>query len=622
MRHEDRTGQDAPSRDDLEQALTAAEDAREEAGRLARELEEAHTLLARRDRELARLRAEASQRNASDTRRSDPGRDAAEALGAALEELQTTLEELQVSNEVLARANDELGTRVAERTAELRASEARLAAIFAQAEVGLSEIAGDGRFLRVNDRLCALFGRSRAELLALRIQDVTHPDDLGENLRLFRRLAETGEPFSLDKRYLRPDGSHLWANSTVSRIVGPDGRCLGMLAVTVDLTHRKAAEAALRAAWDEEARARTLAEETNRSRSRFMASVSHDLRQPVMAANLFVNLLRKRPLGPGEQELVGPLADSLASLTGMLTSLLEVARLDAGIVSAEIRDFPLDELLGRLRSEFRGPAGEVGLHLEIPRTGRVVRSDPVLVELMLRNLISNAVKFTRSGGVAVEADVEGDRLRVSVTDTGSGIPAEEVERIFEDYFQLGKTARDHSRGFGIGLSTVRRVADLLGTKVEVRSEIGRGSTFTLALPLAGRQDREERSASVAGILGGLSVLVVDDEPLVLKALEMSLKEQGAEVHAVRAIREAAALLSSLDAAPEVIVADYTLAQGERGTDAIETARGHGVRSAVLITGDTSAERMAEAARSGYRLLHKPMKLNTLTDLLVELKKDD
>jgi two-component system, sensor histidine kinase len=622
MRQEDHAGRAAPPgenlsalrEDELEQALTAAEDAREEAARLAREVEATQALLAERERELVRLRDEAVQRDARAAASAMDASVTARTLQVALEELQVTMEELQLSNEALAKSNEELE----ERTAELQANEARQAAIFAQAEVGLAEIGTDGRFTRVNDRLCAMLGRSREELLKLRVEDVTHPGDERENLPLFRRLAETGLMFTIDKRYLRSDGSDVWTNSTVSQIMGPDGRPMGVLAVMVDLTQRKAAEAALRSARDEEARARIAAEEANRSKSRFMASVSHDLRQPVMAANLFVGLLRKRPLEPEARELVGPLADSLANLTGMLTGLLDVARLDAGIVEAEIRDFPLDDLLDRLRGEFGGLVKEAGLGLTIPRTRTTVRSDPMLVELVLRNLISNAIKFTHDGGIAVEAKAEGGLLRVSVTDTGPGIPAGEIGRIFDDYFQLGKTAKDHSRGFGIGLSTVRRVADLLGTRVQVRSEVGRGSNFSLALPMADACDRDRPAAAPRGILGGLSVLIVDDEPLVLKALEMWLKEQGAQVHAARAIREAAALLSGLDAAPAAIVADYTLAKGERGTDAIEAARRLGVRAAVLITGDTSTERMAEATRSGYRLLHKPVDPDELAGLLAEL----
>lgn len=360
------------------------------------------------------------------------------------------------------------------------------------------------------------------------------------------------------------------------------------------------------------------AEAANLAKSRFLASVSHDLRQPVMAANLFMETLRQRPLEPDERKLVDLLGQSLTSLNGMLTGLLQVARLDAGIIRPEIQDFPLDELLGRLHDEFDVQAREANLSLDMPPTGVVLRSDPLLVELILRNLLSNAIKFTVTGGIRIEvASVRGS-ARISVTDTGVGIPDDELERVFDDYVQLGKTAREHSRGFGIGLSTVRRAAALLGLTVDVRSKVRQGSTFTLSFPLAkagrGRQ-RKSDAAAEDGDLEGVSVLVVDDEVLVLKALEMSLQSLGASVLTARNLEGVSGALEQSARAPDAIIADYTLAQNERGTTAIALARSHGVKVAVLLTGDTSPERMAEAQLSGYRLLHKPVDAERLTKLL-------
>ncbi|WP_448208258.1 chemotaxis protein CheB [Azospirillum sp. sgz302134] len=378
----------------------------------------------------------------------------------------------------------------------------------------------------------------------------------------------------------------------------------------------------------DESVAREKAEEANRRLSSFLASVSHDLRQPVMAANLFLGLLKMRPLPAEERKLVEPLSDSLASLTGMLTGLLEVARLDAGVFQMVVRDFELSELLGRLHSEFQGQAREAGLFMDVPHTDLLVRSDPLLVELILRNLLSNAVKFTEAGGVRVELRVEGETVRISVVDTGVGIPADKIEHVFDEYVQLGKTAREHSRGFGLGLSTVRRVAALLGTGVEVRSNPDRGSTFTLALPLAqSGQAPIANSGTVTHVatgqiaLNGVTVLVVDDEALVLKALTLSLQSRGATVFAARSLREASKHLERMPGTRAAIVADYTLARGERGTDAIAAAHRHGVAAAVLITGDTSPERMAEAQRSGYFLLNKPVDSDHLAELLANMLGD-
>ncbi len=495
----------------------------------------------------------------------------------------------------------------------LRKSEGLLAAIFAQAQVGLSQTGTDGRFRMVNDRFCAMLGRSREELLTLRVQDVTHPDDLARNMPLFMRTVETGEAFTIDKRYLRSDGTCIWAAASVSRIVDERNQQLGLLAVIVDLTERRQAERALREARDE-------AEAADRAKSRFLAAVSHDLRQPVMSANLFLDLLRKRQLSPAERDLVEPLANSLNGLTGMLNGLLEVARLDAGIVRAEPCAFPLNDLLQRLYGEFQRLAQETHLQLHVPEAPWAVRSDPLLVELILRNLISNAFKYTEAGGVSIVAHAGDGTVAIDVTDTGRGIAATELAHIFEDYYQGGNAARDHSRGFGIGLATAHRVAALLGTDIRVRSEVGKGSTFTLSLPLAeGQQPSVPEPRKIeGGPLAARSVLVVDDDPLVLQALELLLQSWGLRVHAASSRKHAEELLETMDHPPDIVLADYTLAHGELGTDVIAAARRHGAAAAVLLTGDTSSARLAEAERSGYRLLHKPIAVDTLEAMLREL----
>jgi PAS domain S-box-containing protein len=541
------------------------------------------------------------------------------------EELAQARRELDRRDEIIATLSRKLDECVpAARNAEstvaqkvLRESERRLSAIFAQAAVGLSEIGPDGRFRMVNDQLCSLLGRTREELLRLNVQDVTHPDDLARNLPLFARLVETGEVFSIEKRYVRADGSHFWAVSSVSRIIGPDGEALGVIAATVDLTERREAENRLRETRDEAVQARAEAEQASRAKSRFLASVSHDLRQPVTSASLFLDLLKRRPLGPKERELVEPLASSIDSLIGMLNGLLQVARLDAGIVTADPRDFLLDELLQRLFDEFQRPAQAAGLRFHVPPVHLRVRSDPLLLELILRNLISNAIKYTPDGSVSVLTRVEDGHVVLDVTDTGLGIAKEDSERIFDEFYQGAQTARDHSRGFGIGLATARRVAALLGIEIAVASEIGRGSTFSLVLAQADDEETAAPDRRYFGIqsLAGCSALVIDDEPLVLRGLEVMLRSWDVQVHAVRTLGQAKELFRTLDRPLDVVIADYSLAHGERGKDVVAAARRHGTEAAILLTGDTSPERLAEAERSGCRLLHKPVNADTLGAIL-------
>lgn len=394
-----------------------------------------------------------------------------------------------------------------------------------------------------------------------------------------------------------------------------------IIGVSFDITAAKHIEKALHKVRDEALAARAAAEEANRGKSRFLSSVSHDLRQPVMAANLFLNLLRRRDLGPEGRDLVDSLVKTLDGLAGMLNNLLEVARLEAGIGEASIRDFPLDDLLQRLQGEFQGLAQEAGLYLYIAPAPWCVRSDPVLVEMILRNLISNALKFTEKGGVAVEAHKEKGSIVLSVTDTGMGIMGENLGRIFDDYFQAGDAARGHPRGFGIGLATVRRVAGLLGTEVGVRSETGRGSTFAFTLPLVRTTPprRPKAPPPGTGALAGRSVLVVEDDPLVLKGLELMLRSQEMRVHTARDLKQVDDLLARMDDAPDIVLADYTLARGELGTQAVARVRRRGPSAvAVLLTGDTSPERLAEADRSGCHLLHKPIDPEALKALLMRL----
>jgi PAS domain S-box-containing protein len=612
----------------------------------------------------------------------------------------------------------------------LRGSRGRLATIFARAAVGLSELSADGRFLEANDELGRLLGRTREELLRLTIADVTHPDDMPRSVQTVAEVLETGAVRSLDKRYARPDGTWVWAQSTISRIEGADGEPR-ILAVTADLTARRDAEERLResearfrtlaqtlpqlvwraidcghwtwasqrwadftgqsdaqamdrgwldavhpddrgavlAAWEraettdhleaevrirrhdgwygwfqvearpvaethgetaewcgacsditvmkaleaelrsgrEEAeRARAAAEAADAAKTRFLGAVSHDLRQPVMAATLMADLLARR--GGDAPEVLDHLRDALGNLSGMLNGLLESARIEAGLVKPEIRAFPLDDVLRRLQSEFEPVARDAGLRLRVASARWDVTSDPLLLELMLRNLLSNAIRFTDAGGVAVEARSLGDAVEVAVADTGRGIPADQINRIFEDFHQLGDPATGRTRGFGIGLSTVRRVADVLGATLDVRSEPGRGSVFAIRLP-----------AAAGDVFAGRTALVVDDDWLVLKGLEMSLEDMGLRVHAARTVREAEQVLARLDQPVAAVVADYTLTGGEVGTEVIAAVRRRDPQAAaILLTGDTSPLRLAEAEGSGYRLVHKPVDPRRLREILASV----
>ena len=276
-------------------------------------------------------------------------------------------------------------------------------------------------------------------------------------------------------------------------------------------------------------------------------------------------------------------------------------------------EFPIDDLLQRLGAEFEEQARAKRLWLQIPPTSTIVSSDPLLLELILRNLISNAIKYTDRGGVTVECHDQPDCVLVEVIDTGRGIPTDKYTEIFEDFHQLDNPARDRTRGFGLGLATVERASRLLGYEISIRSEVGRGSVFSFRLPVGtdtrseavttgGTAETNERDALV-----GRSILVVEDDPSILLALEMLLGDWGMEVHPAQSVGAVADLLAQLSGPPDVMAVDYRLPHGTSGTDAVALVHERWPRiPAVLMTGDTAPERLTEAKRSGYQLLHKPV----------------
>jgi two-component system, sensor histidine kinase len=306
----------------------------------------------------------------------------------------------------------------------------------------------------------------------------------------------------------------------------------------------------------------------------------------------------------------------------MLEGLLDLARLEAFNIVPDIRDLALDNLLQRLAAEFGGMAEAAGLWLRVPSTGLVVASDPLLLERILRNLVANGLKFTARGGVTVECqEVEG-MVRISVTDTGCGIPVGLLEAVFEEFRQLDNPARDRARGFGLGLAIVKQAARRLGHPIAVHSNPSKGSTFSVTVPLG-------RGAALAPIpvrtkcpeesdhLAGRTILVVEDDPAVQLALDLLLGEWGLTVHTASSLEELEALLDTVQFRPDVMLTDYRLPAGRSGTEAVELARHRWPVPAMLVTGDTDPDRMAEAHRSGCRLLYKPVDPVDLRQVLLE-----
>ncbi|MFL7901899.1 ATP-binding protein [Azospirillum argentinense] len=383
------------------------------------------------------------------------------------------------------------------------------------------------------------------------------------------------------------------------------------------------------------------AEMASLAKMKVLATVSHDLRQPLQGLAAFHELLLKEAPNPTLQQLGAMASASLQAGQRLLDDLLTLSRLEAGVVPVEVGAFPLAPLLDQLAAELRAEAEGKGLRLTVMPTNAWVRSDPARLQPILRNLLSNAVKYTARGGVIVGVRPRGDRLRVEIWDSGQGIAKAELGTIWEEFYQIGNSARDGSRGAGLGLSIVERTARLLGHPLEVRSRVGRGSVFAVTLPRvaapavppavevsrpeltppAAPPIPPERTAEPSpGRLSGRRVLVVEDDPLQRSSLTLLLEQAGAGVMAADSFDSALAAAQATLQAPSAILSDYRLPGGTDGLSGIQTLRGVLGRDvpAILLTGELSADLVRAAKDAGCLVLTKPAPPNRILTTLAEL----
>lgn len=353
-------------------------------------------------------------------------------------------------------------------------------------------------------------------------------------------------------------------------------------------------------------------EAANRAKSSFLAAASHDLRQPVHALTLFVGAIQRTALPEEARTIIGHIERSTQALDSLFASILDISRLDAGTVEVDRQVFALGPILTRLGEECAVSATTKGIALRVrlPRNPILLDTDPLLVERILRNIVENGVNYTDRGGVLIAARRRRDHCLVQVWDTGAGIGANEQDKIFQEYYQVGNLERDRTKGLGLGLAIVRRLTALLACKLVLRSQLGRGSVFGLELPLAGAGAAESGQAeTLAAIAAGtLFIVVIDDEAEIRAAMTMILAKWGHLVIAVGSGEEALATLADRPETPELIIADFRLRDGESGIDAVETLRAeyNTTIPAILITGDTAPDRLIEASAGGLPLLHKPV----------------
>lgn len=419
----------------------------------------------------------------------------------------------------------------------------------------------------------------------------------------------------IEREIETPDG--LWFDRRILPYRTHGDAVEGVVITFTDITEDKRTASALEAA-------KRQAELASIAKSRFLAAASHDLRQPLQSLVLLQGLLAKAVTGESAKSLVARLDQTLGSMSGMLNTLLDIKQIEAGVVRPNFSDFSLEELLGRMETEFAYQARSQKIVLRRVRTSVLVHSDAGLLEQMIRNLISNALKYTRGGEVLFGCRRRGAMIGIEVWDTGLGIAEHELEAIFEEYHQVGNVARERSLGLGLGLPIVRRLADLLALKVRVRSTLGKGSVFAIEVPVS------KRKAGVAGKAAHAvaaekpaaspktgAILLVEDDPEVRDLLKLLLEAENHLVTAVGDGAEALATISGAASAPDMIITDYNLPGGLNGIQAtirLREAIGKAL-PVIALTGDISTHALRDIAAHDCIQLNKPVNAAELAHLV-------
>jgi len=494
----------------------------------------------------------------------------------------------------------------------LRDSEARYHAIVEDQTELIHRCTPAGVLTFVNEAYCDCFGVSRDALIGRRIGTELGEAMAGERLAIIHRISPDNPVEDNVLFMVRHDGAKRWLHWSDRAVFDERRRIVEIQGVGHDVTDRKQAEEAL-------AEAKDAAEQASAAKSRFLAAASHDLRQPLQALAMFVNVLSGREMDDKARQLIHRIRDCSDALERLLGSLLDISKLDAGLFVPQRREFNVGAMLDRLCSEIRPLAEEKGLRLRRVPCSLLVDSDPGLLDRLLRNLLTNAVRHTESGRILIGCRRDGDHLRIEIWDTGVGIPEDQLGMIFEEFHQVGNPARDRREGLGLGLAIVKRLSNLLNHPVTVRSEVGRGSCFTVRLPKSGDHAPmelvlpEDELANETGAV----VIGIDDEADIREALDMLLKEWGYDAVVAGSAIEAISKLEALRKKPDLVVADYRLKQGHTGADAILAIRhvwGAGV-GGFLLTGDTGPDRLREATASGFEVLHKPIQPERLRQMV-------
>jgi len=467
-----------------------------------------------------------------------------------------------------------------------------------------------GSILFANRQVTALFGYPAAEVIGASVE-ILLPERFrnrhaGHREAYSRNVRVRPMGMGLDLYGRRKDGSEFPVEISLSPM--SLGQQSVVAAAIRDVTERKRAEQEL-------LEARQDAERANVAKSRFLATASHDLRQPLQTLGLLNGALRRMVRDADCLDLLREQDLALDAMSRLLNGLLDISKLESGAIKPQIADFELAPLFDEMRRDFANLAASKGLRFSIDTPRVSLHSDATLVGQLLRNLLANAIKYTQQGSVELRCESRGDSERIEVRDTGVGIAANQLGLIFEEFYQVGVSPNSSRDGYGLGLSIVQRIARLLDARVDVSSKVGKGSIFAVELPrsLAAAAPAAESAPRELAAAPGIAhhILLVEDESGVRNAMRKLLGIEGYEVTVAASAAEALQLLrrSYFD----LIVTDYHLEDARTGSEVIAAARAQPGQAsrAIVVTGDTSDAVRALQADARLRVASKPINADEL-----------
>ncbi len=444
-----------------------------------------------------------------------------------------------------------------------------------------------GEITLVNGQTERMFGYARDELLGKKIEmllpERIRSSHVGHRGKFSRSPSIRPMGVGLDLVGLRRDGSEFPVEISLSPVETAGGTFVS--SVIRDVTNRKRMEQQIIAAQE-------TAERANKANSAFLAAASHDLRQPVQALSLLNGALRRTVKNARALEMIEHQEHSLTAMTNLLNSLLDISRLDAGAVTPELEEFPMQRLVDRLSPELARQARHKGLEFASCACQSTVRSDPNLLGEVIQNLVGNAIRYTDQGRVALDCVERDGHCCIVVEDTGIGISKDQQEEIFKEFHQV-KSRGGSKEGFGLGLAIVKRLTELLGHSIDVESDLGKGSRFIVSMPIIGRVgehgDEPDAGETVTAESASGLIILIEDDVNVANAWGLLLEAEGYRVATAASATEARALITHIEEAPVLVVSDFHLLDGSTGVEAVTDIREHyGLNiPAFIVSGDTS-----------------------------------